>query len=205
VETAAGNQPSRAAQAIQKIANWFVDPQQPSGAGRMVQRILDRFDDPAAALVPRYLGLRTREDTVFNTLGDFIFDVFQGSSDGLVISAELAARQQLFRTAAQRFASIRPGALPLFSDGFSLLIHRTKELTRPLEPDVPPDRQPDELDIEKLKALLHKLLKWAPFINVNSPTVTFRGNDLVAPRENETPTVPKVQDGWIAASEVGQP
>jgi len=92
---------------------------QPSGLAGFFKRVVNRFEDPAAALVPRYLGLRTREDTIFNTLGQFLLDSFQQElTDVFVISAELAAREQQYKITAQRILNIRPGGLPLFTEGF---------------------------------------------------------------------------------------
>jgi hypothetical protein len=208
VEAASAHHPSRAAQTVQKIADLFVNPQRPSRVGRIVQRVIDRFDDPAAALVPRYLGLRTRDDTVFR-LGDFLLDVLQvdvlqGLSDGLVISAEIAARKGLHKMAALRILSIPPGGLPLFAEGFSILLHRVKELTELDEREASSDQLPGQKEIEQLKDLRRTLLKWAPFLNLNSPTVTFRGNNVTAPKENEDLVNPRVADGWFIGPEPEQ-
>jgi hypothetical protein len=221
VEGANVHRPSVAAQVVEKVADWFVKPQQPSGIGRIVQGVLNRFDDPAAALVPRYLGLRTRDDTVFNTLGDSLLDVVQGLSDGLVISAEIAARQGLHKIAALHILSIKPGGLPLFAEGFSMLLHRIKDLIDLNEGDAPPDDPPSDAaasddtpsgeappeqppgadETKKLSDLQRTLDKWAPFLNVNSPTVTFRGNDITAPKENEESVAPTAAEGWISGPE----
>jgi hypothetical protein len=200
-ETAIEHRLSRAAQAIENVADWFANPQRPTRVGQIVQQVIDRFDDPAAALVPRYIGLRTRDDSVFNTLGDFLLDVIQGLSDGLVISAEIAARGNQHKMAASRILSIPAGGLPLFTDGFSMLLHRVKELVELDASEIPPDQRPGPKETEQLNDLLRTLMKWAPFVNVNSPTLTFRGNDLTAPKESEAPLTPKLSDGWILGPE----
>jgi hypothetical protein len=197
VETA-NQHKSRAAKFVQQIADRTTDSAQPGWFGQFVQRLIDRFDDPAAALVPRYVGLRTRDLNVFNTLGDFVLDVIQGLSDGLIISAEIAARKNQHRLAASDILALPAGGLPLFSDGFSLLAHRVKELIDVHPEGLPPEQVPTPEQVERIRSLRSTLLKWAPFVNINSPTLTFRGNDITAPKEEESPIIPNPLDGWIA-------
>ncbi|MBV8176469.1 MAG: hypothetical protein JO151_18155, partial [Verrucomicrobia bacterium] len=194
--------------AMQYMARGYMDQakqlvltaseRQPSGLARLVQKMANRFDDPAAAFVPRYVGLRTHEASVMNTLGESFLDLLQQHlSDGFVISAELAARERQFKQAAEYITSLRPGAMPLFTEGFSLLIHRLREL---LDLDLEltdEDRRPSPAHIAKLKELWQTLSRWAPYVNLNSPTVTFFGNDIAAPKADETPVVPTMKDGWI--------
>jgi hypothetical protein len=169
-----------------------------AGFQNLRRRILNRFDDPAAELVPRYLGLRTREATIFNTFGDSLLDIFQGDiSDGRIITSEVYARTGQFRLAAQQILTIRPGRLPLFTEGFSLLIHRVGELL-----SVPPDSVKVEERVtsdqkKDLITLKRTLDKWAPYVNLNSPTITFPGQDITAPKEGESPISPTSDAGWI--------
>jgi len=170
----------------------------PSGVARLALRITNRFDDPAAAFVPRYLGLRTREATLVNTIGDSLLDLLQlHLSDGVVISAELAARERNFKLAAQHIMTIRTGRIPLFTEGFSLLIHRVRDLLD-IDPElVVEDHRPSSEQIAKLKELWKTLGRWAPHLDLNCPTVTFFGNDVTAPKMTETQLVPTAADGWI--------
>jgi hypothetical protein len=196
VETASQHDSAAEGKFVQWLADRIAKPGQSGRIGHFVQHIVDRFDDPAAALVPRYVGLRTRDATVFNTLGEFVFDLVQGLSDGLIISAEIAARKNQHEQAASCLLTIPAGGLPLFSDGFSLLLHRVKELID-LDPEGLPDTAiPTPTQLGGLKNLLRTLLKWAPFVNINSPTLTFRSNDITAPKENENPRSPNVSEGW---------
>jgi len=173
---------------------------EPSGLGGLVNKLFSRFEDPAASLVPRYLGLRTGEDTFINTIGQQFLDSFQQElSDALVIGAELAARERQYKLAAQKILNIRPGAVPLFTEGFSLLIHRLRELIDLDDEEPPPPTQRlEEGQIEKLKELMRAVSRWAPFLNLNSPTVTFRGDDLAAPDGKENRATPAVTEGWTS-------
>lgn len=95
----------------------------------VLKKILNRFDDPAAAFVPWYIELRIREATALNTFGESLLDLAQRHlSDRAVISAEVRARAGEFRFAAQLIAGIPQGSMPLFTEGFSLLTHRIREL-----------------------------------------------------------------------------
>lgn len=197
---AEGARPAYAAEStIQKFLHRFEKPGPPSRIIRVVQRMVDRFEDPTVTLVPRYVGLRTGEATVFNTFGTFLLDLAQGLPDGLVISAEIAAYERRYRLAAERILAIPAGGLPFFTEGFSLLMHRVRELIDLDPKKSPPDQHPTNEQIERLKDLRRTLSKWAPFLDLNSPTITFRGNDVTAPSENEKPIAPGPDDGWIKA------
>ena len=155
-----------------------------------------RLEDPCAALVPRYLGLRTGEDTIFNTLGDTFLDNFQtGFADGKIISAEVAARQRHYLSSAQRLNEIKPGTLPVFTEGFSLLVQRLRELID-LEPDVPDEKRPGAEDVKKLKSLLRTISRWAFHLDLTRPTVTFPGPDLTRPDSSASADL-SGDNGWI--------
>lgn len=170
----------------------------PSVFQRMAKYISSRFDDPSAALVPRYLSLRIGEDTVLNTIGDSMLDVLQPKiPDGRIISAEAAARRQQYEVSAFHLNAIPAGALPLFTEGFSLLVHRLREL-RNLEPDAPAERLPDAAELEKLRILMRTLSKWALHINLNCPTLTFKGINPAVPSRSAELAAPAASDGWKA-------
>ena len=148
-------------------------------------------------LIPRYLGLRTGEDTMLSTMGDTLLDSFQsGIADGYVISAEIAARQNSYAVSAERIMRIKPGNLPLFTEGFSLLMHRVSELIDPRSM-AGAEHRPSPDTVEKLKELMRVLRRWAPYVDLNRPTLTFRGDNLTAPTESVTPMNLTAADGWI--------
>lgn len=172
---------------------------QPSGfISRVFEKIVSRFDDPAAAFVPRYIELRTREATALSTLGESLLDLAQRHlSDGAVISAEVRARAGEFQFAAQLIAGIPQGSMPLFTEGFSLLIHRVRELLDLDAESVAAEQRPFASDVAKLKMLKRKLGKWAPYIDLNCPTVTFFGKDVMSPTSEESSVTPSESAGWI--------
>ena len=197
--------------ALQYMAQGYIDQakeiikankvrfeEKPSIFFRALRHVAHRLDDPSGMLIPRYLGLRTGEDTSLSIFGESLIDLLQQNlSDGFVISAETYARKREFKRAAQEILTIRPGRIPLFTEGFSLLIHRVAEL---LDLDLElleEDRRPETEQIARLKDLKRTLNKWAPYVDLNSPTVTFFGNDVTAPSTTGTPVVPTVDDGWI--------
>jgi hypothetical protein len=198
--------------AIQYMAEGYVEEakqlveagikRSPSAMAWLAQKIGRRFDDPSAMLIPRYLGLRTGEKAIFSVLGDSLLDLFQQNlSDGFVISAETYARQRNFKLAALQILQIKAGRLPLYTEGLSLLIHRVREL---LDLDlelVDEDHRPSDDQLENLKELKRTLNKWAPYIDLNSPTVTFCGSDVVAPRTAAAAVIPSASDGWIQGPE----
>ena len=170
----------------------------PSVFQRMVNHIGRRFDDPSAALVPRYLALRLGEDTILSTIGDSVLDVLQPKiPDGRIISAESAARRQEYEVSASHLNAIPAGTLPLFTEGFSLLVHRLREL-RNLEPDAPAKGARSAAELGKLKILMRTLSKWALHINLNCPTLTFKGINPAAPSRSAELAAPAASDGWKA-------
>jgi hypothetical protein len=199
--------------ALQYMAQGYVDKatqlveagkeRQPSRLSRLLLGIANRFEDPAAALVPRYLGLRTREATLFNTLGESLLDVVhQPISDGHAISCELAARKRNFQLAASHLLNIPAGGLPLFTEGFSILAHRTQDL---LDFDPETTDEEDRPTTEQLTALmtLRRILsKWAPYIDLNCPTTTFPGSDIAAPKTDEPSVSLTAENGWIAGPQL---
>lgn len=98
---------------------------------RAIHRIVNRFDDPAAALVPRYVPLRTREATLLNTVGESMLDVFQDRiGDGPIIEAELAAREGMFGMAATHLLRLREGHTVVYRRVFASVtsIERSSQL-----------------------------------------------------------------------------
>jgi hypothetical protein len=173
---------------------------------RAIQRIVTRFDDPAAALVPRYVALRTREATLLNTVGESMLDVFQDRiGDGPIIEAELAAREGMFGVAATHLLRLREGAMPLFTEGFSLLSHRLNEVVNYDMETIPSERRPTHEQYTGLKKLWSILTKWAPYVNLNCPTITFPGNDIAAPTSGEDEVLLSPDLGWIEGPKVPPP
>ncbi len=112
------------------------------------------------------------------------------------------------------------GGIPLFTEGFSILVHRVQDLLyigsqiegrgqRKL-PDGQPEQpkiivgedSPSEEQRTHLEELRGTLSKWAPYLNLNSPTVTFPGTNIVCPRLEEPMAVLETQDGWIPGPEI---
>jgi len=169
---------------------------------RVLQALVNRFDDPVAELVPRYVALRSRDGTVLTTLPDSLLDLLQEYlSDGAIISAETAARERQFKLATQRILSIRPGGIPLFTEGFSLLIHRVRELLDLATEHLSQEAHPSEDEMAQLKELKRTLNRWAPYLELNCPTVTFWGDDITNPQTTQTSIDPRTTEGWIPGPE----
>ena len=131
-------------------------------------------------------GLRTHGASGLADLGDSILDLAQQHlSDGTVISAEKHARAGSFRVATQLIAGIRPGSIPLFTEGFSLLTHGVRELLNLNSKSIAPEQRPSIDDLEKVKLLKQHLDKWAPYIELNCPTTSFFGSNVLRPTLEE--------------------
>ena len=153
-----------------------------------------RFEDPAAALVGRYVRLRTGAAPSLTSVRDLLLDPIQNFADGLILSAEIFARQENPALAARQILRIRPGALPLYTDGFSLWMNRLREL---LDDD---GGGLDETTVSKLRSLKRTLGKWDRYVDLTSPTVTFPGADASSPQLSPMPSAgaePDPSQGWL--------
>ena len=191
--------------ALQYMAQGYLDQAQlvierasPGRRLRWMASWFDRFEDPAAALIARYLRLRAGKATIQNTFDDRILDrSAMALSDGLILSAEIFARQGDNASAYKQLSHIRLGSLPLYTEGFSLLSNRVRQLLEDNENDAPAERTLDGESLAKLRSLRKILAKWAPYIQMASPTLTFPGENLAAPRLATVASGPPAEAaGW---------
>jgi hypothetical protein len=151
-------------------------------------RWFSRFEDPSAALMERYVQVRTGKPGALDAaLGRFL-DSIPGSSDGLILTAELCAREGNDVDAARTLLRVREGALPLFSEGFRLLSNRLRALV-------------EEGERKDLQDLRKKILRWSPYVDLAGPTLTFWGQDLSAPRLDQTSVAWAENEGWVQLRE----
>jgi hypothetical protein len=150
-----------------------------------------RTADPATGLLSRYVRLRAGDDTheVVMTLHE-LADVVQEFPDGHIISAELSARGGKHKEALERLLRIKDGALPLFTEGFSLLVSRLRQYAQQrFEVG-----QIDDEGAQKASALLRHLYTWAPFVDLDCLTLTFPGLRPTQPSDSK-PAAEEFEDG----------
>jgi hypothetical protein len=146
----------------------------------------------------RYALLRTGEVSWLKELPSLILNSFDWLADGRVISAEIAARDGHTETALISLVHIPEGQLPLFTDGYSMLLSRLIEFIRnsdgaPAETTKEPDldgkkadaRRRREENIKAARELLLALHKWSACLDMSALTLTFRALDITKPLERD--------------------
>jgi len=167
----------------------------------IARHVVDRFDDTIAALVPHYLKLRVRDRNVFEDDGGLLLDAHeQLTPDATVIFAEFHARDRNFHRAETMLAAIPPGRMPLLTEGFSLLLRRVRNL---LELEEKRPIFPAAAAIDKLQTPKQNLDRWAPYLDLNAPTLTFPGSDPRTPALSECFSRSKAES-WTACPTTGR-
>jgi hypothetical protein len=160
-------------------------------------RVLDWFRsrtlDPAAGLVGRYIRLRLGNNNELQSKAEGVADIFQGLSDGLIITAELEARAGHHKRALEKLLLIEDGKLPLFTEGFSIAVARLRQYAQ--------QRfeigQIDDAEARRASKLLGHFNAWAPVVDLNAITLTFPGAELTNPTESQFPLKIESESGWL--------
>lgn len=167
--------------------------------------------DPIAATIGAYLLLRTGELERLHDWPRNLAKWFEWLPDGAVIAGELSAREERADEALTFFTTAVRRGLPIFTDGYSILVSRLRQLARrehATDRDAPlvgrvahtvvhglrgrsphsvsqPDLVPRHVERGAHHMLTH-VLEWAPFMDYSAPTVTFRAADPGAPATSQT-------------------
>jgi hypothetical protein len=146
--------------------------------------------DPIGAALGGYLLLRLGELEPLSDWVENLANWFPWLADGAVIAGELAAQVGETTAALARFLEIEERGLPLLTEGFSLTLHRLRRLSQ--------RKGPPANDGARARRLLETLRGWTPFLDLSSPTLTFRGASLNDPAgsQDEAPEEPS-HDDWI--------
>jgi hypothetical protein len=147
-----------------------------------------RLEDPIAALVRRYLQVRMGAPEDWDSRLANWLDEAPGSSDSLILAVEVAARKGDDSTAMHKLARIREGALPVFTEGFTLLVSRLRMFER-------------QEGAAQLAALRERISVWTRYIDLANPTLTFPGEDLAAPKSRSEARDRTEKDGWHVLAE----
>ena len=163
---------------------------------RWLSPFVSRFKDPVASALNRYALLRTGEAHWLKELPNVFLNNFDWLADGRVITTEIAARGGLHEAALSSVVGLPAGHLPLFSDGFSMMLSRLIEFTRDTELPASPSKEEPDPDgkkaeamrehaerIAKARALLITLQRWAPHLDLSALTLTFRGAHIERPED----------------------
>jgi hypothetical protein len=151
---------------------------------RSASRVLRmRTTEPATALLDRYIRLRSGEDDFTDNLHSLL-DRFENLPDGYVIRAERLARKGQHKDALDLLLKIENANLPLFTEGFSLLVTRLRQYAQQRFAT----QEIDDSGARRAHDLLDKLFIWAPFVDLRSVTLTFPGIDPTRPSEERQPS-----------------
>jgi hypothetical protein len=137
--------------------------------------MMSRFSKPEVAAMGRYALLRSGESNWLKSIGDTLLNAFDWLADGKVISGELAAREGKVSLALASLVTIRQ--LPLYTDGFSMLLSRLIQYTTsstPMEGVL-------KSDVERASKLLESIAPWARSLDMKALTLTFPGADITSP------------------------
>jgi hypothetical protein len=160
-----------------------------------------KMSDPIGAALGGYALLRLG---MLDRLHDWprnLSDLFDWLPDGAVIAAEQAWRTEDHETAlAQLELAVRRG-LPVFADGFSILLARLNEYSRC-------ETRPKGVTDERVRfAARHaeRLGALAPFVDFGSLVLSVRGADPTDPAGTHRPLEdPSRADGWLRFDPVGR-
>jgi hypothetical protein len=167
--------------------------------------------DPVGATIAAYLLLRMGE---LERLHDWPTNLAKVAwlPDGAIIAAETAALHGDYAAAVSYLTAAVERGLPIFTDGYSILASRLRQLGRlerqTAEPTTLPGRLvhswlqalpgrvrhtstgSDDLVPRHIKRAAHHMLlhvlEWAPFIDFAAPTLTFRAASPTDPAKTQT-------------------
>ena len=162
--------------------------------GREAENLLyEKYDDPVGAMIGGYVLLRLGElERTHNWVDNLARSPkFEWSPDGAVIAGEKAAMLGNHSLALNYFLKAGKRGLPVFTDGFSILVSRLRQYQS--NAHIQAQFNGDELS--KAKALSARLEKWSPFVDFSALTLTFRAAALAQPAESQHPVA--VGDDFI--------
>jgi hypothetical protein len=152
--------------------------------------VVSRFRKPEVAAMGRYALLRSGELNWLKSIPDTLLNAFDWLADGKIISGELAAREGKVSLALTSLVAISEGQLPLYTDGFSMLLSRLIQYT--MSPN--PMEGVLKSDVERASKLLKSIAGWARSLDMKALTLTFPGADITSPATSEHTVTP--DSGW---------
>jgi hypothetical protein len=152
-----------------------------------------KVSDPIGAAVGGYALLRAGTLEPLHDWPGNLSNWFAWLPDGAVIAGEQARRQEDHATALTELEAAAARGLPIFSDGFSILLSRLGEYARSetrTKGVTKPRVRAAETHATDLAAL-------APFVDYSSLVLSVLGADPLAPQESQQPLDgPSAAQGW---------
>jgi hypothetical protein len=153
-------------------------------SGEEAESLLYRkISDPIGAAVGGYVLLRLNELERTHDWTQNLASWFQWLPDGVVIAGERAAMAGDHLLALNYFLQVGQRGLPLFTDGFSILVSRLRQYETNSHIRA---RLTDE-QAHDVRALSARLEEWSSFVDFSALTLTFRAADIVEPIQSQYP------------------
>ncbi len=151
-----------------------------------------KMADPIGSALGGYVLLRLHELARLHTWARNLAEWFPWLPDGPIIAGEAAALNGDHGRAIADFCEAAQRGLPVFADGFSMLVSRLREYDHA---DHPPGASPDLL--AEVARQTKRLLPLSSLIDFARISLAIHGARLEDPLGSQEPLVPKIgADGW---------
>jgi len=148
--------------------------------------------DPIGAALGGYVLLRLHELPRLHTWADNLARWFPWLPDGPIIAGEAAALKGDHRGAIASFCEAAQRGLPVFADGFSMLVSRLREYNHA---DKPPGASKQL--VAEVARQTERLLPLSPLIDFARISLAIHGARLEDPLGSQQPLAPSVgAEGW---------
>jgi hypothetical protein len=137
--------------------------------------------DPIGAAIGGYILLRLHELERTHHWTENLAAWFKWLPDGAVIAGEKAAMLGDHLRALDYFLQAGKRGLPLFTDGFAILISRLRQY----QTNAHIHAQLTDKQAAGVRALSGRLEKWSPFVDFSALTLTFRAAVLTQPTKSQ--------------------
>lgn len=177
--------------AAREVASGQLGEQAP-GRFEFLSDFTMRFRDVAAISYLPYLALRLASDDRLEAMPygvrripEQLLRIFHALPDAHIVAAEFAARIGEHARALHHLLKLGPGHLPVYTDGFSILISRLR--TYAGDGEFRTEGINDDGAAAAL-TLLETMLRWAPHVDFSSLTLSFTGADPAHPSSDAEPS-----------------
>ncbi len=160
----------------------------PDAEGLLGQKLADPF----GAALGAYALLRLGELERLHHWPRNLASRFGWLADGAIIAGEEAAREGEHGVAVDYLCDAVRCGLPVFADGFSILVSRVREYAGATSP---PPGVTARAHAE-VKAAADKLLPLTPYMHFARVSLAFHGADVEDPAGSQRPITPRAGEGW---------
>jgi hypothetical protein len=153
-------------------------------SGEEAESLLYRkVSNPVGAVIGGYVLLRLNELERTHDWTQNLASWFEWLPDGAVIAGERAAMLGDHLHAVSYFLQAGQRGLPLFTDGFSILVSRLRQY----ETNAHIRARLTDVQAHDVQALSARLEKWSSFVDFSALTLTFRAAVLTEPAQSQYP------------------